>query len=211
MKTLKILFLFLSLSSVGITNLPSQTPQFPSSFPWWNTEPTGVSFPNISVYGPDKEYDLGGEWYYTDSEEGWITLEKPFSSQEGGNYESWVLATITDSGVDFFINDIYDSTQRTYKYRGSKLSDLTLEGHYEWKMGPNGYNEDVLTPPLYPVVQTLNLGALNQQTGQDYLNSFLPNADFSYTEESPTLNIIKQNATKLTIGLKYENGNWVSE
>lgn len=159
------------------------------------------------VFTPDKEYDLGGDWYFSDSEGGWLTLEKAFTSSENGNYESWVLATVSDNSVEFFINDIYGSIQRKYVYSGPKLSELTLEDHYEWKIGPSGYNDWVPTPPPFPVSQDLNLGA--SMSGQEYISSFLPNTDFSYIE--PTSSVIIKNAQELSIGLKFEDGKWVSE
>lgn len=205
---MKTLLLSLSLSIFSVANLLAQTPQYPSSFPW-NGEPTGVSFSNTTIYTGDKEYSLSGDWYFSDSEEGWLTLEKPYTSTENGAYESWVLATVTDNNVEFFINDIHGSVQKKYVYSGDKLSELTLDGYYEWKLGDNGYNDWILTPPPFPVNQNLNLGS--SMTGQAYINSFLPNADFSYTEQSSTMDIIVEQAKELNIGLKFEDGKWVTE
>lgn len=205
MKTLTLL-LFICINSVA--NLLAQSPQYPSSFPW-NGEPTGVSFSNTTIYTGDKGYNLGGNWYFSDSEEGWLTLEKPYTSTEASPYESWVLATITDTSVEFFINDIHSSVQKKYVYSGDKLSELTLNGYYEWKMGNSGHNDWVLTPPPFPINQNLNLGS--SMTGQEYINSFLPNANFSYTEQNSSMDIVIEKAKELNIGLTFEDGKWVTE
>jgi len=203
---MKPLILSLSISIACLNGLLAQSPQYPSSFPW-NGEPTGVSFSNTTIYTGDKEYNLGGNWYFSDSEEGWLTLEKPYTPTENGAYESWVLATVTDNNVEFFINDVHNSVHKKYVYSGDKLSELSLNGYYEWKIGDNGYNDWILTPPPFPVSQSLNLGS--SMTGQEYVNSFLPTADFSYIE--PTSSVIIKNAQELSIGLKFEDGKWVSE
>jgi hypothetical protein len=184
----------------------AQQPQYPTGpFPW-NGEPSGVSFSDLSIYTPDKEYNLSGDWYHSDNEEGWVTLEKAFSSSEGGSYDSWVLATFTGSGLELFINDTEGSNAKKYVYSGSKLSELTLSGYYEWKIGGGGYNDWVSTEPPYPIAENLNLG--ESMTGHDYIQSYIPEADFSFIA-STSNDPFASEAKELNLNLEFQNGLWV--
>jgi hypothetical protein len=207
---MKKILTHLSIAMLTTAGALSQQIQYPSGpFPW-NEAPTGVSFSNLTLYSISGEYNLGGDWYHSDNEDNWLTLEKAYSSTEGGSHDSWILTTFTENGVDF---DIYNGaetpTWKKYKYVGPSLSELELDGYYEWKIGPNGYNDFVPTPPPFPVVATLNLG--ESMAGQDYIKSYLPNADFSFPIVEGSTEAFINEAKELNIGLTFEDGQWVPE
>jgi len=213
---IKSLFLGLLLLSNAASQAQSPAPQFPAGpFPW-NNEACGVSLNNLSIYTPDKEYSLNGQWYYNDSEPGWVTIEKAFASSEGGVYDSWVLATFTESGVEFYIDGTSGESGKKYIYSGENLANLSLQGYYVWDMGPHGYYEWIQNPSPFPVPETLNLG--ESMEGQDYIQSYLPNASFlapaqttsspNETVKEPNKGSTTQQALDLTIDLKFQEGAW---
>jgi hypothetical protein len=199
-------FPFLAIILLAGVQTRAQELQYSAGpFPW-NSEPTGVSFENLSLYSLNGQYNLDGDWYHSDNEEGWVTLEKAFTSTEGGSYESWILATFTPDGVSF---DIYNGQEtpawKKYTYSGEGYANLNLEGYYEWKIGENGYNDWVSTPPPYPVVESLNLG--ESMTGQGYITSYIPEADFSFVENTSNGAFFSE-AKELNLNLEFIDGRW---
>jgi hypothetical protein len=203
-KTILALSIFISLGNP----LFSQQTQFAAPPNPWSTNPTGVSFTELNFQTPDKSFNLEGNWYYNDSESGILTLEKPYSSTQGGAPERNIIAQIMGSQVDFIIQPIgNDEPTGLFRYTGSKLSDLQFQGYFEFGMGPSGYGDWIPVPLTNSPPSILNLG--KDMLGQSYILNYLPSADFSYPEDINNTSAYFEEAQALNIDLEFTGGTWV--